>query len=112
MHPKALLEACTELIGAVLKFDAPADNIVSFFLRQHRELGPRERHTLPLAPGEIGTARITLGENLLEITQSVRARRDECLADLYRFFAGRHQAADPEQRGQQTEQAGKRDQRA
>ncbi len=46
MHPKALLEACTELIGAVLKFDAPADNIVSFFLRQHRELGPRERHTL------------------------------------------------------------------
>ena len=46
MHPKALLEACTELIGAVLKFDAPADNIVSFFLRQHREFGPRERHTL------------------------------------------------------------------
>ena len=46
MHPKALLEACTELIAAVLKFDAPADNIVSFFLRQHRELGPRERHTL------------------------------------------------------------------
>ena len=46
MHPKALLEACTELIGAVMKFDAPADNIVSFFLRQHRELGPRERHTL------------------------------------------------------------------
>ena len=46
MHPKALLEACTELVTAVLKFDAPADNIVSFFLRQHRELGPRERHTL------------------------------------------------------------------
>ena len=34
MHPKALLEACTELISAALKFDAPADNIVSFFLRQ------------------------------------------------------------------------------
>ncbi len=46
MHPKALLETCTELIGAALKFDAPADNIVSFFLRQRRELGPRERHTL------------------------------------------------------------------
>ena len=46
MHPKALLEACTELVGAVLKFDAPADNIVSSFLRRHRELGPRERHTL------------------------------------------------------------------
>jgi 16S rRNA (cytosine967-C5)-methyltransferase len=46
MHPKALLEACTELVGAVLKFDAPADNVVSFFLRQRRELGPRERHTL------------------------------------------------------------------
>ena len=46
MHPKALLEACSELIAATLKFDAPADTIVSFFLRQHRELGPRERHTL------------------------------------------------------------------
>jgi 16S rRNA (cytosine967-C5)-methyltransferase len=46
MHPKALLEACTGLIGAVMKFDAPADNVVSFYLRQHRELGPRERHTL------------------------------------------------------------------
>jgi len=46
MHPKALLEACTELVSAVLKFDAPADNVVSFFLRQRRELGPRERHTL------------------------------------------------------------------
>jgi 16S rRNA (cytosine967-C5)-methyltransferase len=46
MHPKALLEACAELLHEVLKFDAPADNIVSFFLRQRRELGPRERHTL------------------------------------------------------------------
>ena len=46
MHPKALLEACSEMIAALLKFDAPADNIVSFFLRRHRELGPRERHTL------------------------------------------------------------------
>ena len=46
MHPKALLEACSELVAATLKFDAPADTIVSFFLRQHRELGPRERHTL------------------------------------------------------------------
>lgn len=46
MHPKALLDACTELVGAVLKFDAPADTIVSFYLRRNRELGPRERHTL------------------------------------------------------------------
>lgn len=46
MHPKALLDACTELLAAVSKFDAPADTIVSFFLRRHRELGPRERHTL------------------------------------------------------------------
>ncbi len=46
MHPKALLQACAELVAAVLKFDAPADNTVSFFLRQRRELGPRERHTL------------------------------------------------------------------
>jgi len=61
MHPKALLEACTELIGAVLKFDAPADNIVSFFLRQHRELGPRERHTLAEVICDLAAAMIDNG---------------------------------------------------
>lgn len=46
MHPNALLDLATELLRQVLKFDAPADTVVSGFFRQHRQLGPRERHTL------------------------------------------------------------------
>ncbi len=46
MHPKALLEACAELVRLTLKFDHPADAIVSRFFRDHRGLGPRERATL------------------------------------------------------------------
>ena len=46
MHPKALLEACSELVRLTLKFDHPADAIVSRFFREHRSLGPRERTTL------------------------------------------------------------------
>lgn len=46
MHPKALLDAASELVGRVLKFDHPADAIVSRFFREHRALGPRERATL------------------------------------------------------------------
>jgi 16S rRNA (cytosine967-C5)-methyltransferase len=46
MHPKAILEACSELVRLTLKFDHPADAIVSRFFRDHRGLGPRERATL------------------------------------------------------------------
>lgn len=46
MHPKALLDVCTELVRLTLKFDHPADAIVSRFFRDHRGLGPRERATL------------------------------------------------------------------
>jgi 16S rRNA (cytosine967-C5)-methyltransferase len=46
MHPNALLELCTELLRSVLRFDAPADVLVSAFFRRHRDLGPRERHSL------------------------------------------------------------------
>jgi 16S rRNA (cytosine967-C5)-methyltransferase len=46
MHPTALLDLATELLRAVLRLDAPADSIVSGFFRQHRTLGPRERHAL------------------------------------------------------------------
>jgi 16S rRNA (cytosine967-C5)-methyltransferase len=46
MHPNALLDLCAELLRAVLKFDAPADSVVSAFFRKHRDLGQRERHTL------------------------------------------------------------------
>jgi 16S rRNA (cytosine967-C5)-methyltransferase len=46
MHPKALLDACAELVKRVLQFDHPADATVSRFFREHRSLGPRERATL------------------------------------------------------------------
>ena len=46
MHPNALLELATDLLHKVMQFDAPADSVVSAFFREHRDLGPRERHTL------------------------------------------------------------------
>ncbi len=49
MHPKALVEACTELVRLTLKFDHPADAVVSKFFRDYRKLyafGPRERAAL------------------------------------------------------------------
>ena len=46
MHPKALLDACSELVRLCLKFDHPTDAIVSRFFRDNRGLGPRERATL------------------------------------------------------------------
>ena len=45
MHPKALLDNCSELLKQVLKFDFPADMVLSRFFRELR-LGPRERATL------------------------------------------------------------------
>ena len=45
MHPKALLDSCSELLKQVLKFDYPADMVLSRYFREFR-LGPRERATL------------------------------------------------------------------
>jgi 16S rRNA (cytosine967-C5)-methyltransferase len=46
MHPNALLDLTSELLRQVLKLDQPADGVVSNFLRKHKALGARERHTL------------------------------------------------------------------
>jgi 16S rRNA (cytosine967-C5)-methyltransferase len=46
MSAAQLLDACSELLHAVLRFDAPADSVVSAFFRAHRGLGPRERQVL------------------------------------------------------------------
>ena len=46
MHPKALLDACADLVRLTLTFEHPADAVVSRFFRDHRGLGPRERATL------------------------------------------------------------------
>ena len=46
MATATLLDRCTELLKTVLRFEAPADSVVSAYFRQHRNLGPRERHAL------------------------------------------------------------------
>jgi 16S rRNA (cytosine967-C5)-methyltransferase len=46
MHPNALLDLSTQLVREVLKLDAPADSIVSYFFRTHKALGQRERAAL------------------------------------------------------------------
>ena len=46
MHPKALLDACAELVRLTLKFDNPADATVQRFFRDNEGLGPRERATI------------------------------------------------------------------
>ena len=46
MHPKALLDACAELVRLTLTLEHPADAVVSRFFRDNRNLGPRERATL------------------------------------------------------------------
>ncbi|MCE9658594.1 MAG: RsmB/NOP family class I SAM-dependent RNA methyltransferase [Burkholderiales bacterium] len=46
MPPHALLEAATDLVHRVLRFEHPADRVVADFFRESRSLGSRERHTL------------------------------------------------------------------
>ncbi|MEO5881157.1 MAG: RsmB/NOP family class I SAM-dependent RNA methyltransferase [Caldimonas sp.] len=46
MPPHALLEAATDLLHRVLRFEHPADRVVADFFREARALGPRERHIL------------------------------------------------------------------
>jgi 16S rRNA (cytosine967-C5)-methyltransferase len=46
MNPKALLGLSTNLLWEVLRFESPADSVVSHFFRRQRELGVRERATL------------------------------------------------------------------
>ena len=45
MHVKIILEACTELVTQVMRFDHPADAVLSRFFREHR-IGQRERAIL------------------------------------------------------------------
>lgn len=46
MHPKALIDACAELVKLTLRFEHPADAVVARFFRENRGFGPRERATL------------------------------------------------------------------
>ena len=46
MHPKDLLQHAATLVGNALRFDHPADAVVSRYFRENRQFGPRERATL------------------------------------------------------------------
>src|SRR5262245_335281 len=46
MHPRALLDQTAELLRAVMRFDQPADAVVSAHFRKHHGLGARDRHAL------------------------------------------------------------------
>jgi len=46
MRPNSLIDHAAQLLRAVLKFDAAADATTASYFRQHRSLGPRERHAL------------------------------------------------------------------
>src|SRR5574337_833362 len=47
MHPRNLLNACTDLLRLCLAFEHPADMVVSRYFREQRGLGARERRVLP-----------------------------------------------------------------
>jgi 16S rRNA (cytosine967-C5)-methyltransferase len=49
MHPQQLLDACTELVTLVLKFEHPADAVISHYFKDTRKtknIGQRERAVL------------------------------------------------------------------
>jgi len=49
MHPKALLNASADLVREVLRFEHPADSVLSKYFKDHRKeysFGPRERAVL------------------------------------------------------------------
>ena len=79
MHPNALLDLATELLRRVLQLDAPADSVVSAFFRQHRNLGPRERHTLAETAYAVLRRRLLLA-HLAQSGQGALERRLAILA--------------------------------
>lgn len=74
MHPAPLLQACTDLVAQVLKFDHPADAVVARFFRDHRSLGPRERGTLTQSVYAV-LRRKQLFEHLAPSGSGAKARR-------------------------------------
>jgi 16S rRNA (cytosine967-C5)-methyltransferase len=69
MHPKALLEAGTELVRRVLRFEHPADRVVADFFRAQRSLGARDRQLLADAAFAL-LRRLALWRHLAETPQA------------------------------------------
>ena len=81
MHPKALLEAQTELVHRVLRFEHPADRVVADFFREQHALGARDRHAL--ADGVFALLRkLALWRHLASSANGGRGEIDRRLAIL------------------------------
>ena len=77
MHPKALLDACTELTRLLLRFEHPADSVVSKYFRDQRksmDLGPRERNVLAETVYNVLRQKLRF-EHLAKSGTGVRERR-------------------------------------
>ncbi|WP_027014631.1 RsmB/NOP family class I SAM-dependent RNA methyltransferase [Comamonas composti] len=74
MHPKALLDACSELVKRTLTFEHPADAVVSRFFRENRNLGTRERATLAEAAYAVLRQKLVF-ESLARSGSGARERR-------------------------------------
>ncbi len=77
MHPKALLDACTELTRLLLRFEHPADSVVSKYFRDQRksmDLGPRERSVLAETVYNVLRQKLRF-EHLAKSGTGVRERR-------------------------------------
>ncbi len=97
MHPNALLDLATELLRTLLKFDEPADSVVSAFFRKHRALGNRERHALAETAYAVLRQRL-LYQHLAQSGSGVLERRLAVLAwqgeeKLLRGALGPHEQA-------------------
>jgi len=46
VHGSSLIDLAADLLREVMRFQAPADGVVSAFFRHHHRLGPRERQAL------------------------------------------------------------------
>lgn len=74
MHPKALLDACADLLRRTLAFEHPADALLSRHFRENRHLGPRERATLAETTYHVLRHKRLL-EHLAQSGQGPHARR-------------------------------------
>ena len=79
MRPTALLDGASDLLARVLRFDAPADGVVSAFFRAQRAYGPRERRALADTTYEL-LRRRRLYEHLAQAEAGPLSRRLAALA--------------------------------
>jgi 16S rRNA (cytosine967-C5)-methyltransferase len=78
-----VVDGLAEALGAVLRFDGPADALMSRYFRQHHQLGSRERSLIAEAIFHALRRYATLGW-ILQPAQSARAPRLAALVTLAR----------------------------